>query len=290
MMVFLSILIALGLLQLWGSGGPVQRDEWFHVATRNVQSTVGYSRLRLLLLVAGPVIIVLIFQSLFKSVLFGLLSLLLYVGVLLYSLGRGDFNDSLHRYLSAWSHGNFESAYEQAHAIGDFIENDAIDNHVSLHEHVRVAFLYEGFERWFAVVFWFLLLGPAGALGYRLSYLCCRSEVLALEDRQLALRMVHYLDWAPARLLAFSFTITGNFVNASKQLLSFFSENKPVPELLDDCALAAISGANEVRVEPTDKAEFIRHGKAELLALESLLSRSVICWVVVLAAVMIFSG
>ena len=28
-MEFLAILIALALLQVWGSGGPVQRDAWF---------------------------------------------------------------------------------------------------------------------------------------------------------------------------------------------------------------------------------------------------------------------
>lgn len=287
-MEFLTILIVLGLLQLWGSGGPLQRDRWFNSLSESVKGLIAKPHLRLLTVVGIPVLLLSVLMGLVDSLLFGLLSLLLYIAVLLFSLGRGDFSENLQRYLSAWNHGNFESAYQNATAIGDFEQSDAISEHVSLHEHVRLAYLYEGYERWFAVVFWFLLLGPAGAVGYRLSYLSARSDSLDEADRLLALRFVHYIDWLPARLLAFSFSITGNFVNSFSHYWQVLLDNQPVPELLDSCSIAAISSFGERRVFPTDQEHFIDYGQEEMLALQSLLSRSVIGWLVVIAIVQLF--
>lgn len=282
-MEFLTLLIVLGLVQLWGSGAPMQRDQWFYLVARKVRPLLPIAALRLLLVVGLPVLAVLLIQRALESMLFGLPSLIFYVVVLLFSLGRGDLSENLRRYLSAWNHSNFESAYRQALAIGDFQESDSITGHSSLHQHVRSAFLYEGYERWFAVVFWFLLLGPAGAVAYRLSYLCGRVNSGPAEDRLIALRFVHYLDWVPVRLLVLSFALTGNFVGGFNRLWQQFYDNQPAPELLDSCAMAAISAVDGQQSCPVDQEGFISHGRDELLALQSLLSRSVICWLVIIA-------
>ena len=282
-MAFLTILIVLGLVQLWGSGAPVQRDNWFLGWTQTVAGIFGPGKLRLVAIVAGPVLVVLFLQALFDSVLLGLLSLLLFVVVLLYCLGRGDYNESIQDYLGAWVDGNYESAYERALAIGDFQQSDAIADHLSLHDHVRNALTYEGYERWFAVVFWFLLLGPCGAAGYRLSFMCARNEDLAEEDRQLALRFVHYLDWIPARLLGLSFFLTGNFVSGVNRCGPRLLDNMPIPELLDACALAAISSDTGEQARPSDPERFVEAGRREIRAVQSLVSRSVVCWIVVIA-------
>ncbi len=282
-MEFLTVLITLALLQLWGSGGPVQRDEWFNTFCENIAAITGSSTIRLLILVLSPMLLVLLVQALLDNTLLGLPSLILFVIVLLYGLGRGDFSDQLQHYLSAWNHGNFESAYDKALAMGDFQQSDAIADHQSLHDHVRRAFIYTGFERWFAVVFWFLLLGPVGAVGYRLMFLAARSTSLAEADQQLALRVVHYLDWLPARLLVISFALTGNFVDGFNRCWQLFFENPPCEELLDDTALAAIDHRGNDRPQLDNIEAFIEYGRQELLALQGLLSRSVVCWVIVIA-------
>jgi AmpE protein len=289
-MNFLTLLIVLGLLQLWGSGGPFQQDNWFNQFSSFIKGIIPSAKLRLLILVGMPVLGVLVLQLAFVSLLFGLLSLLLYIAVLLFSLGRGDFSENIQRYLSSWSHSNFENAYEQATSIGDFKQSDTIVDHESLHRHVREALVYEGFERWFAVIFWFLLLGPIGALAYRLSYLCARSEILDEFDRQLALRFVHYLDWIPARLLATSFALTGDFVNTFNQCWQDALENQPTVEFLDQSALAAINFSAAVPDSQNDKEQFIEYGRQQLLAVQSLLSRSVICWLLVIAVLTLVSA
>lgn len=280
-MEFLSILIVLGLLQLWGSGGPVQRDDWFRRWTETLGGAMGAGKGRLLLLVGVPVVGILFLQAAFDSMLFGLLSLLLYVVILLFSLGRGDYSDAVGRYLYAWNSGDFESAYDKALAIGDFHQSDTISDYTSLHQHVRRALIYEGYQRWFAVVFWFLLLGPCGALGYRLSFLCARSHLLSDAERQHALGFVHNLDWIPARLLALSFSLTGNFVSAFGRCWQQFTDNMPIAELLENSARSAIN--SDLSASADDQAAFIAGAGEELKGMQGLISRSVIAWIVILA-------
>lgn len=282
-MEFLTLLIVLGLLQWWGSGGLFQRDDWFDRWQQYIQGTLSAERLRLLTVVVAPSLLIVLLQMLVSSLLFGLLSLILYVSVLLFSLGRGHFSACLQEYLHAWNHGDFEAAYEKATAIGDFRQSDAINDYSTLHDSVRKAVVYAGFERWFVVVFWFLLLGPAGALAYRLCFLYARSERSSHAGQQLALQIIHYLDWFPARLLAASFTLTGNFVHCFNHLWQVGLDNQPIPELLDDCGSAAISGLHDGNSRPADEESFIIYGRAQMQALQSLLSRSVVCWLMIIA-------
>lgn len=74
-------------------------------------------------------------------------------------------------------------------------------------------------RRWFAVLFWFLLLGPAGALGYRLLALMAESPMRArvpVEPLALAQRLLGWIEWPVAQLMAFSMALVGNFDTAWK--------------------------------------------------------------------------
>lgn len=63
-------------------------------------------------------------------------------------------------------------------------------------------------------LFWFFLLGVAGAVAYRLAYLCRDLWHGEAEFDIFALRAIHVLDWLPVRAAAFSFAIVGNFQDA----------------------------------------------------------------------------
>ena len=286
-MIFMTIIIVLALLQLWSSGGRLQQDDWFYAWLNRSLQWLPKTPLTLLVVVGVPVAGVMLFDEIFRAVLFGLPALIFYILILMYSLGRGDFTESIRQYLQSWNQGAFEDAYKMAMPIGDFKETDSIKDHVSLHEHVRRAILFDGFERWFAVVFWFLILGPAGAMGYRLSYLCGRYDGLPHEYRQLALRFLHYLDWLPVRLLAFSFALTGNFVHGFQRCHALVMENMPSSELLDDCALASLDGGLAHRGFPVEQQYALDYGAQEIAAVQSLLSRSVVCWLMVIALLQI---
>lgn len=64
-----------------------------------------------------------------------------------------------------------------------------------------------GLRRWFGVLFWFLLLGPFGAVLYRLSVLAA-AQARAPAGTQAWLTL---LEWPVAQLLAFSMALAANF-------------------------------------------------------------------------------
>jgi adenosylcobinamide-phosphate synthase len=71
----------------------------------------------------------------------------------------------------------------------------------------------------FGTLFWFLALGPAGAMLYRVSILLAdrwgaRNDPESGEFGRFAGRVFGWLDWVPARLTAVSFAVAGDFEDA----------------------------------------------------------------------------
>lgn len=69
-------------------------------------------------------------------------------------------------------------------------------------------------DRVFAVVFWFVLLGPLGALAYRLIIEQAVTDAAADAGDGLAQRSARLLLWAPARLLALAYAVAGSLTHA----------------------------------------------------------------------------
>jgi AmpE protein len=68
--------------------------------------------------------------------------------------------------------------------------------------------------RWFGVLFWFLLLGPAGALLYRLASLSAQGhsqEVLSPSLAAAAKWWLAVLNWPVAHLMTFGLALAANF-------------------------------------------------------------------------------
>lgn len=67
----------------------------------------------------------------------------------------------------------------------------------------------------FAPIFWFVLLGPGGAVLYRLSQMT--NDAWAHEDtefNQVTRRVFYWLEWIPAHVTAISFAVVGDFEDA----------------------------------------------------------------------------
>ena len=68
--------------------------------------------------------------------------------------------------------------------------------------------------RWFGVLFWFLLLGAAGALLYRLSSLSAQGEArknIPEMQSQAAILLTKLLNWPVAHLMTFGMALAANF-------------------------------------------------------------------------------
>jgi len=108
--------------------------------------------------------------------------------------------------------------------------------------------LRSSLTRVFGVLFWFVLLGPFGAVLYFLSHLA-RGRWQVESDFIAPIQLVvHLLDWLPARTLGISFAIVGNFEAAMKswkdQAFQWLNTNEGV-------VLAAGAGALGIRLGGT---------------------------------------
>lgn len=292
-MALLIALLALGLVQLWGSGAPLHRDGWFRWWCNRLSGVARLQRDAGLMLGAAilpPVLLAALLMVLAEALLGGLGTLLAGVPLLLYCLGRGNFNEMLSEYLRNWYRGDLDAARASAAALlnGGGEERSGCDgrplNEQALHQEVFRGAAYCAFERLFAVLFWFLLLGIPGALLYRLSALYA-EQVRGGEGDSTALRWLWLLEWLPVRVLGFSFAIVGNFAGCYRAWRECLTcrqrESADVLEAYLEGALGGIdpgecSAGGEV-------AEGQRFCGAQLEALQALLSRALLLWITVMA-------
>jgi membrane protein required for beta-lactamase induction len=168
-----------------------------------------------------PVMPVALASVLLGSHLLGLLQLAFAVLVLLLSFGPRDLRDEVGDYLSALERGDRDEADRRAKEL---LESDAAGRISGQREAAEEAIFVQANNRVFGVIFWFLLLGPAGAWAFRVSDLMRRRAAFEAGRRAIpmagesfsgALRFLHgLLAWIPARLAAGSYALAGSFEDA----------------------------------------------------------------------------
>ncbi|WP_075185837.1 regulatory signaling modulator protein AmpE [Teredinibacter haidensis] len=203
------VLIGIAFIQVWGAANPTHKDGWFYSWSSNVVgSTKIPAELKVLVAVGLPLVLLALLQTLLAELSLWLL-LPLGIAVLLYSFGRGEFGDIVSEYTKACYVEDWSSALDRAQRLN--VQTDDLNegDWSELHEHVLREAGYRGFERMFAVLFWFFVLGPVGALLYRLTFLYSHE---AQPEDDLARRLRWILEWPAVRLLGLSFALTGNFV------------------------------------------------------------------------------
>lgn len=279
-MTFLALVIALTVRYLWGGEGWVQRDHWWWQWRQRVQGLGLLPWLQLLLGIALPLLLAILVLDLLRSLLFGLLWIVAAALLLLYSFGRGDFHARIARYRDYCERGNREGAWlylrQELHA-GEPQEVDPGLEPEQLHQQLQASLYYDGFQRWFAVVFWFVLLGPVAALAYRLLQLCRGTE-----DDGPVVKLLFLLDWIPIRLLLATFAVAGDFVRSRDELVAAL-----VDPWADSSGLLLAVGSAALGVDADDTDP--QRAAAEVTALEGLLTRSAVAWMAVIAVLEILA-
>ncbi|MFC3606825.1 regulatory signaling modulator protein AmpE [Stutzerimonas tarimensis] len=269
-MKFLVLLLVLLAEKLFpGLRRGIQRDGWW-LDLRRRHEQPGRPWLALAWLVLLPLFIVWLALKVLEPVLHGWMAVLLHLWILLYSLGRGSVWAELDGFRQAWQRGDGEAAgLVAAGSLGIVAEGEG-----DLFERVQARLLWLGYQGFFAVVFWYLLLGPLVALAYRLLALAEQhGQTPDLRERAGQLR--HVLDWLPVRALAASLALVGNYVNVLQALRpALLSWAVPAEALLGD--IARRSGEN-LEANRGDA------GLARLEGLLSLLRRAAALWYVLVA-------
>ena len=137
--------------------------------------------------------------------------------VLLFSLGPRDLQQEVEEYCTAAGSGAADDTKRLARELG---EHEPPADPASHDRDLERAIYVQANNRIFGVVFWFLLLGPAGPAGawlFRVTDLMRRRAVYRDPGGQVlaAARLVHgLLAWLPARLMAAAFALAGSFEGA----------------------------------------------------------------------------
>ena len=282
-MSFLAMIVALILLQAWGSGNRVQHDEWFTRLAKRAEGWALPGAVRLGLLLLLPAILAQLALDLVEPILFGLPWIGLAAFLLLYSMGRRDFHALLERYRQQCENEDFEGAYlTTLSELGWASSGENPGSPPEVHRLVQRSFFYEGYQRWFAVLFYFVLLGPAGALAYRLLQLCRHTF-----EPELVEKCLFIVDWVPARILAAAFALTGDFVGSRDDFMeTAFDGSLGAAHLLQRVGRAALDMDDEAPAAAEGFGLFAARQSAELA---SLLSRSAACWIAIIALLVLLA-
>ncbi len=301
-MNFLSIIAALALVQWWGSGAPLQRDQWFYDWIERIQAWEPLKTYA-----AGRLLVAILLPCLALWLLIWALAcwwgtgwvFFIAVPVLLYSLGRGEFASQAKAYLSASKRGDSVAASRVVDQMRGNLPSDGetpAEDWEALNREALSIISYRGFERMFAVLFWFLILGPVGALLYRLSALYLERQQDSFAERWLWL-----LEWPAVRLMGFTWAMAGNFDTCfSRWQRDFFDVDKSSQALLQEQLRGALGEPSDEVYGPdrepdvsSDNAhtEYSQSGSKSasdqrlIKASLPLFSRSLLLWVCVLALV-----
>ncbi len=239
-----------------------------------------------LAVVLPPAIGVGVIQWLLAYWLFGVVYLVLAVAVLLYSLGPLDVADLSEDYIDARRAEDPERAdwfYQQL--AGEAPPSDPAEEGRTL----AAAVLYQANDHLFATIFWFCVLGPAGALLYRVAaQLALAPSEHAGEAYTRSARFVcGVLGWIPARLIAFSYALTGRLDKALSAMGGGAYSNGDVValnrQLLAKVGTAALRQAESPSGEIGEADQRSHDSAAAVAAARSLATRAAILWLAVIA-------
>ncbi|WP_323114456.1 regulatory signaling modulator protein AmpE [Pseudomonas guariconensis] len=214
-MSFLVLVLVLWFEKFSALRQRLQRDGFFiGELVRLERSGKVHPWWTLAILVLAPVALLVLLLHVLEPVAYGLLALPVHLLVLIYSLGRGDIKASLGPFRDAWRRADDQAALHVAERDLGLVADDAPGLLVRVQGHL----LWQAYQSFFAVIFWYFLLGPGAALAYRLLALSAEnSRQPALKERAEQLR--HALDWLPVRVLALSFALVGDFVAVMRVML-----------------------------------------------------------------------
>jgi len=229
--------------------------------------------------------------------LFGFPHLLLAVVVLFFSLGPNDIGEDVNEYCQALADGDEDHVRQTAKAL---VESDVPENALDRIRCVEAAVCVQANNRLFAVIFWFVLLGPLGPLGawaYRVTDLVRRRAVFrAAREKDTAgtsntvldaTVMLHaWLAWIPARLTAIGYAVAGHFDAALAAWRSPAEESGSISERSEN--LLARVGVGALDLEDVAGEDLTERGVRGATAANRLVFRLLLIWAVIIAAMTLY--
>lgn len=227
--------------------------------------------------------------------LFGFPYLLLAIIVLFFSLGPKDIGEDVDEYCTALETQDEEEIRRTAKALA---ERDLPSDPLERIHRVEEAVCVQANNRLFAVIFWFVLLGPIGAWSYRVTDLIRRRAVFnASRDEEgyktadmvlISAGQLHgWLAWVPARLTAIGFAMAGSFEGALTAWRT--SEGMAAKTQSEHSeALLARVGIGALALHSNEDESANDRGVRGATAVNGLVFRLLFIWAAVIAAMTLY--
>jgi AmpE protein len=270
--ILLSIVFELSIKSLEGW----RQFGWFSTLTDWILLQMQKSSLRdgpfVVLVILAPLVLGVWLASALLMHAWVVLGFVYSVFILLMTLGPVDPMRQAHDYLKAMHVGDTAEANKHAAALCACEVND---NPVVAAEQVKQALLVRLCENILGIFFWFIVLGPVGAVLFRASCLLrLRYDGVQGGLAEAIFDLYRILIWIPARLCVIAFALVGSFVE-TLQSMHHISDlwKRDSDSLLIEAGLGAIPASTTNEDQPD------LDGVHEVL---SLIRRTVVVWITVL--------
>lgn len=281
-MNLIIILISLGIEHFLGSLEDYRRFDWFDdfcdvVMTRLSSWSWIDGPLGVLLTIVPVVLGIWLIADLAHAVT-PVFAFLFSIVVVLFCIGPKDLDRDVEGYLEAMERSDYESGAWYAAAV---LNRDVAAPPAEMARIVRDAVLLKSNDRLLGVLFWFVLLGPVGAMLFRLTSVA--REHLHDEGTGYAKSMrdlYAVLLWPVARLSVLAYALAGSFMETFshwRNLADVWQWDSE--DLLLRSGRGALRQAGESEV-PDAQAEPNIDAVRDALA---LVKRTLIIWIALLA-------
>ena len=271
-MALISIIIGLLFDRAFRHLHDLRDLSWFEYYTNAVTGFVRANGVvQVIAVLVLPVCIIAVIQHLLSGFLMELPYLLFSVLVFAYCLGPACLSSDVEFYLDARRLGDEDEALHYAGVLTERAASTAPDQQTS---DVTRAILFVANERIFAVIFWFVIFGPAGSLLYRLTTNLSKQDSSSDSLVAVAVLFQAALTWLPARMLAMGYALTGHFDGALQAY-----RNRPYESdlALENYDVLVNTGMGALRdQEETDEI-------SSIISARNLVMRSILIWIAVLA-------
>ena len=246
-MTFIVILIGL-LIERFFDWSHIRQWTWYDTCQRFItQKLSAHSPYLILSISILPLtLVVAIIELSLHGFLYGLISLLFDLFVLLYCFGPRNLWADTFACINALEKGDLNAAVGALKVSFGITSYKDLQN---LHRQFLNGIFNESNRRIFTVLFWFAILGPAGAFLYRAITTASQDVGRGNPPPDIAessRKIEAILDWLPIRLYTFLFALAGQFVQVLQSWRKYFLYGLAGNDLLlDECGTVALVSDSE---------------------------------------------
>ncbi len=286
-MDFLAIVVVVGVICYWGASVATQGDKQFFLRWQSFlqdRAWLDLPLLRLSVFLLVPLLVVYLISDALEGMLWGIPSLMFTLVILFLAVGRFSYSEATEEYLEDWQRGDYQAAWNDFRPLSEYHPAGFVDSPTSLHKEARRIMVYAGFQRIFPVIFWFLLLGPWGALGYRLIKWYGQGSQNDGYELQRVQKIIYCLEWPAAQIVILGYGLMGSFTGILKQWPGTLTDfSSPLPDHLVCNALGALNIEEEQIENVVDDERLRKFGADEITGMRDLTTRVLIAWLVGIA-------